>query len=214
MSYTLAFQSSWQCERASRFLQNQSFGLVVTTCQPSPYTTTCCCEAFAEKGFPEDPAMTTDAKAYIIRPANVIHPDELRGSGLNFDSCFSSVHPVCEALVKLESPALAAEYLRLHSIFCRWCDKYGKEVANSVTKLIMLEGRSGDLYVRHFALLVRAGFNPKYQQWAVALHEATATSHRILPSGTHMFLVDLQPQTGLRLAYAHFMPAVFWLCCS
>jgi hypothetical protein len=112
--------------------------------------------------------MTTDGAAYIIRSINTLHPDDMKGHDLEFDSCFTSVRNVCGALLRLESEDLAAEQEHLHAAMNHWADKWGKEVSNSVTKLVMIEGRRGESHVRHFALLVRAGYNPKYQLWAIA----------------------------------------------
>jgi hypothetical protein len=117
--------------------------------------------------------MTTDGKAYVIRHTNVVHPSDMVGDDLNFDSCFQSLRNVCRLELARESQDLADYQDRLHFCFNAWSDAWGKDVANSVTKLMMVEGvRRGGGHARFFALLVKAGYNPKYQLWATALPEA------------------------------------------
>jgi hypothetical protein len=125
-------------------------------------------QAYNRKGgFPSDGQVFKESGKFVVRYHHLLDPAHLRGQLLSLDCCETSARNVCKHRLAEESILLVEVQDYLHKAFTTWCDDWGKNVCNSVTKLVMMESLVGGACVRHFALLARATFSPKFQMWCV-----------------------------------------------
>ena len=125
-------------------------------------------QVFNESGWPSDNHVKTCGQERIIRHSDVVLPGELRGSHLKVDGCHTCARNVCKASLRGESAVLASLQDKLHVAMERWTRQWGKDVCNSVKKLVLFEATGCNFrLVRHFVLLARAAFQPMFSLWCV-----------------------------------------------
>lgn len=140
-------------------------------------------EAYNRRAWPVYPAAQKEAlKRYVARYENI-----------NFE------RQDLQEVALLE----CAELNKFHKLVEQWCDDWGKEVCNSVTKVVMTEFHvAGEpeadeptLHARRFALLVRAFYSPKCSQWVKL--EYLDVNHAIVTAS------ELAYPFMLKIAVAH-----------
>ncbi len=123
-------------------------------------------EAYHKQGFPSDAKLKASESEYVIRYGDVILPADLRGQGIHVSGCGSNVRNVCRAFLGTLPADVSATQPLMHQSIEMWADKWGKNLCNAATQVVMLERTVGDgQFSRHFMLMARATFSPKYSLW-------------------------------------------------
>jgi hypothetical protein len=146
------------------FIAPFGVGLAEIPIKPSAF-----CDAYKRNGFHTDEEIAAKTKEYIVRWSDVMSADDLRGQWLHVTGCPTAVKNVCTAsLAGDENRQLRQTHLFLHTAFEAWADAWGKAVCNAAVKLVLLECPKPEApgeYLRYFALMARAIYQPKYSLW-------------------------------------------------
>lgn len=116
--------------------------------------------------MPSDERVYKDTADYVVRYADLVSPESMRGADLQTSCCGASVHNVCKASLRDESPRLLAAQAGIARSLNQLADKFGKARCNSVTILLQVKCRPpASPESSMFVLLARAWFKPKWQLW-------------------------------------------------
>lgn len=128
-------------------------------------------KAFQRKGLPTDDAVFRDTKQLVARHTDVMHPDNLAGQSLQLTCCPASIRNVCKVQLAASGQGLVELHAQVVKSLNSCADRWGKSRCNESRILLMAECvlSTGDV-ARHFGLLARAWFNPKWQLWCSVEH--------------------------------------------
>lgn len=118
--------------------------------------------------MPDDATVFKDASSFVVRFSDVMQSGDMRGQGLQFACCGSSVNKVCKASIAAESEALATLHRDVTRALNNHADTWGKQRCNAVEVLLLAECQdAAGAITHHIALMARAWFNPKWQLWCL-----------------------------------------------
>lgn len=123
--------------------------------------------------MPGDEKVFRDSSAFVVRHADILPGDQMQGNNLQFACCATSTQKVCKRRLLDESRDLACLQGEVSRALNHRADCWGKDRCNAVTALLAVECTSatGSLS-KHWALLARAWFKPKWQLWVLCKEEA------------------------------------------
>lgn len=100
-----------------------------------------------------------------------MHPDNLAGQSLQLTCCPASIRNVCKVQLAASGQGLVELHAQVVKSLNSCADRWGKSRCNESRILLMAECvlSTGDV-ARHFGLLARAWFNPKWQLWCSVEH--------------------------------------------
>lgn len=106
--------------------------------------------------------------------ADALLPENMLGNDLQVHSCYAGVRNLCRQQLRALGGDMERRQEQFHRIMCGWADRWGKDVCNQASKLVLFEaacvasaasGPSLGHDRRVWAVVARASFSPKAQLW-------------------------------------------------